>query len=126
LQFARSRRIWRLSWLAGARGRRPGPLAFEVWSTRDEAVQEEELPAFDALTPDDNGTAKRALTRYWQPVPGHVHLSHQLDLTLSRLLTLRCRGGTPVSIPLDPAFARINGRPPQFDELAARVEERLA
>jgi len=31
-----------------------------------------------------------------------------------------------VSIPLDPAFARINGRPPQFDELAARVEERLA
>ncbi len=31
-----------------------------------------------------------------------------------------------VSIPLDPAFAKINGIPPQFDELAARVEERLA
>jgi ATP-binding protein involved in chromosome partitioning len=31
-----------------------------------------------------------------------------------------------VSIPLDPAFAKINGIPPQFDELAMRVEERLA
>ena len=31
-----------------------------------------------------------------------------------------------VSVPMDPAFARINGIPPQFDELAARVEERLA
>jgi hypothetical protein len=31
-----------------------------------------------------------------------------------------------VSIPLDPSFARINGLPPQFDELARRVEEGLA
>ena len=31
-----------------------------------------------------------------------------------------------VSIPLDPAFARLNGIPPQFDELAACVEARLA
>jgi ATP-binding protein involved in chromosome partitioning len=31
-----------------------------------------------------------------------------------------------VSIPLHPAFAKINGIPPQFDELAARVEDRLA
>jgi ATP-binding protein involved in chromosome partitioning len=31
-----------------------------------------------------------------------------------------------VSIPLDPAFAKVNGIPRQFDELAARVEERLA
>jgi ATP-binding protein involved in chromosome partitioning len=31
-----------------------------------------------------------------------------------------------VSIPLDPVFARINGIPPQFDELAMRVEELLA
>jgi ATP-binding protein involved in chromosome partitioning len=30
-----------------------------------------------------------------------------------------------VSIPLDPAFAKLNGIPPQFDELAARVEDRL-
>jgi ATP-binding protein involved in chromosome partitioning len=30
-----------------------------------------------------------------------------------------------VSIPLDPAFATINGIPPQFDELAALVEARL-
>jgi ATP-binding protein involved in chromosome partitioning len=32
----------------------------------------------------------------------------------------------PVSIPLDPSFARINGLPPHFSELASRVEERLA
>lgn len=31
-----------------------------------------------------------------------------------------------VSIPLDPAFSRLNGIPPQFAELAERVEERLA
>jgi ATP-binding protein involved in chromosome partitioning len=31
-----------------------------------------------------------------------------------------------VSIPLDPSYAELNGIPPQFDELAARVEERLA
>jgi ATP-binding protein involved in chromosome partitioning len=31
-----------------------------------------------------------------------------------------------VSVPLDPAFAKLNGIPPQFDELAERVEERLA
>jgi ATP-binding protein involved in chromosome partitioning len=31
-----------------------------------------------------------------------------------------------VSIPLDPAYGKLNGIPPQFDELAARVEERLA
>ena len=31
-----------------------------------------------------------------------------------------------VSIPLHPAFVERNGIPPQFDELAARVEERLA
>jgi hypothetical protein len=31
-----------------------------------------------------------------------------------------------VSIPLDPVFATINGIPPQFDELAMQVEERLA
>ncbi len=31
-----------------------------------------------------------------------------------------------ISLPLDPAFAKINGIPPQFDELAVRVEERLA
>jgi ATP-binding protein involved in chromosome partitioning len=30
-----------------------------------------------------------------------------------------------VSIPLDPAFATINGIPPQFDDLAALVEARL-
>jgi hypothetical protein len=30
-----------------------------------------------------------------------------------------------VSIPLDPAFAELNGIPPQFDALAALVEERL-
>jgi ATP-binding protein involved in chromosome partitioning len=30
-----------------------------------------------------------------------------------------------VSIPLDPAFARVNGIPPQFERLAAEVEERL-
>jgi hypothetical protein len=30
-----------------------------------------------------------------------------------------------VSIPLDPAFATINGIPPQFDALAALVEARL-
>jgi hypothetical protein len=31
-----------------------------------------------------------------------------------------------VSIPLDPSFARINGLPPHFNELASLVEERLA
>ena len=31
-----------------------------------------------------------------------------------------------VSIPLDPVFTAINGIPPQFDELAMRVEEQLA
>jgi ATP-binding protein involved in chromosome partitioning len=31
-----------------------------------------------------------------------------------------------VSIPLDPAFSRLNGIPPQFAELAERVEKRLA
>jgi ATP-binding protein involved in chromosome partitioning len=31
-----------------------------------------------------------------------------------------------VSIPLDAAFAKVNGIPPQFDELAAQVEERVA
>jgi ATP-binding protein involved in chromosome partitioning len=31
-----------------------------------------------------------------------------------------------VSIPLDPAFAKVNGIPPQFTELAARMEERLS
>jgi ATP-binding protein involved in chromosome partitioning len=31
-----------------------------------------------------------------------------------------------VSIPLDPAFAELNGIPPQFDELAAQVEQRVA
>lgn len=31
-----------------------------------------------------------------------------------------------VSIPLDPAFAALDGVAPQFEELAARVEERLA
>ena len=31
-----------------------------------------------------------------------------------------------VSIPLDPAFAKVNGIPPQFDELARVVEERFA
>jgi ATP-binding protein involved in chromosome partitioning len=31
-----------------------------------------------------------------------------------------------VSIPLDPAYGKLNGIPPQFDVLAARVEERLA
>jgi ATP-binding protein involved in chromosome partitioning len=31
-----------------------------------------------------------------------------------------------VSVPLDPAFAKLNGIPPQFDELAERVEARLA
>jgi ATP-binding protein involved in chromosome partitioning len=31
-----------------------------------------------------------------------------------------------VSVPLDPALAKLNGIPPQFDELATRVEERLA
>jgi ATP-binding protein involved in chromosome partitioning len=31
-----------------------------------------------------------------------------------------------VSIPLDPAFAKFNGIPSQFDELAVRVEEKLA
>ena len=31
-----------------------------------------------------------------------------------------------ISIPLDPAFAGINGVPPHFDELARLVEERLA
>lgn len=30
-----------------------------------------------------------------------------------------------VSIPLDPAFAKLNGIPPQFEDLAARVEERV-
>jgi ATP-binding protein involved in chromosome partitioning len=30
-----------------------------------------------------------------------------------------------VSIPLDPAFAKVNGIPPQFSELAAQIEERL-
>ena len=30
-----------------------------------------------------------------------------------------------VSIPLDPAFASVNGIPPQFTELAAQVEEWL-
>jgi hypothetical protein len=31
-----------------------------------------------------------------------------------------------VSIPLDPTFAKFNGIPPQFNQLAVRVEERLA
>ncbi|HEY3577510.1 MAG TPA: P-loop NTPase [Gaiellaceae bacterium] len=31
-----------------------------------------------------------------------------------------------VSIPLDPAFAKVNGIPPQFGELARHVEERFA
>jgi hypothetical protein len=31
-----------------------------------------------------------------------------------------------VSIRLDPAFSKINGIPPPFNELAIRVEERLA
>jgi len=30
-----------------------------------------------------------------------------------------------VSIPLDPTFAKVNGIPPQFIELAAQIEERL-
>ena len=30
-----------------------------------------------------------------------------------------------VSIPLNPALAKVDGVPPQFEELAARVEERL-
>jgi len=31
-----------------------------------------------------------------------------------------------VSIPLDPAFAKVNGIPPQFGELARLVEKRFA
>ena len=31
-----------------------------------------------------------------------------------------------VSIPLDPAFAKVNGIPPQFHELAELVEKRFA
>src|SRR5262249_20620953 len=31
-----------------------------------------------------------------------------------------------VSIPLDPAFAKVNGIPPQFTQLAAQIEQRLA
>ena len=30
-----------------------------------------------------------------------------------------------VSIPLDPAFAKVNGVPPHFQELASVVQERL-
>ena len=52
------------------------------------------------------------LTDVFPPVADHRSLLGEVELL--------------VSIPLNPAFARIDGIPPQFEELAARVEERLA
>ena len=51
------------------------------------------------------------LTDVFPPVADHRSLLGEVELL--------------VSIPLNPSFARIDGIPPQFEELAARVEERL-